>query len=217
MGIIIQTESDLQRLLSLNRAYANGKNHRVDHLYATAAQSRFPTENIYGIYLARPTHVWMAVWMAITDRVKIKKRRLRYITPRAPDHIGALCVGGVTTFVDPRDWLCTEAYLYLFGPARLPSEQRDHQDQTETTLLATLASRGYRWQDIERNGSIRRALVPPPGEPAQIIGIDRWQVVVVNTPTIVPTIEIVLTTSVIDALAKRIIPQREIVGRDYLV
>jgi hypothetical protein len=217
LSITVHTEADLQRLLSLNRAYANGKNVRVTHLYATAAQSRFPAENIFGIYLTRPAYVWMAVWMAVTDRLRLQKRRLQYVTPKGDDHIGTLLIGGITQNTHPREWLRTEAYLYLFGPVRLPQETLEFSDQEEPVLFAALARRGYRWQNIERKGSVRRALVPPPGDPQMIIGIDRWQVAVVNVPTLVPTIEIILTESVIDALAKRVIPQRDIVGKEYLL
>ncbi len=213
----ITSEAELQKFLEGNRAYANGKNDRVIHLYATAAQSRFEIENIYGIYLARPEYTWMAVWMAVTNRTKLRKRHLRYRAPRDVDRIGQLIIGGLDETPAPRDLLSDRAFLYLFDPAILPACIVDiTKKPTEKERLTLLLSRGYAWQDVERHGRMRRALVPPTSETPTLLALDAWQVAIVQLPQLIPSIEVVLSGKVIHELSSRITFQKEMPGSDYL-
>ncbi|MBI2637652.1 MAG: hypothetical protein HYW88_02010, partial [Candidatus Sungbacteria bacterium] len=68
----------LNELLHHNNYFANGKNFPVTHLYETSANSRWPYENIWGIYLTKPHYAWMALWMSITSRTRLKKRQVKY-------------------------------------------------------------------------------------------------------------------------------------------
>lgn len=215
--VTICSEKELHDLLRKNTAYANGKNNPVTHLYATAAQSRFVYENVYGIYLARPRFVWMAVWIAVTNRECMRKRHLRYRSPCHPDSIGSLVIGGVGEKCGARDLLCDKAYLYFFDRASLPLSEVDlSQEPNEEQLLAKLAGQGYVWQMIERRGQTRRAFVPPKAEVPALVILDSWQVVAVNVPTLVPTCEAILTDSLIRELANRVSFQADLPDRAYL-
>ncbi len=214
-NLTITSESELQELLRMNSAYANGKNVRVSHLYATAAQSRFAFENIFGIYLTRPMAAWMAVWIAITDREKLRKRHLRYHAPRGTDAIGSIAIGG-SGFDDAKMCFRSEAFLYLFERTSLPSNRKDLSKRGEEGLMEDLFSRGYAWKAIERRGCTRRAFLPPEQEPPSLLELDEWQAVAVGVPTLVPNTEVLLTGALLDALTQRVTFEENIPGRDYL-
>jgi hypothetical protein len=214
--IEVTSQAGLQEFLNQNRAYVNGKNGRVTHLHATVAESRFEIENIQGIYLARPEFAWMAVWMAVTDRTKLRKRHLCYQMPNGADRVGRLMIGGLKEQTEPRDLLCSQAFLYLFEPALLPTRVLDIARESEQDRLTSLVARGYSWQEIERHGRMRRALVPPVNEPPTILELDVWQVAVVQMPQLVPSIEVVLSGDVVKDLASLITFQDKIPGNNYL-
>lgn len=209
-------EQDLQDLLTSNRAYANGKNSPVTHLYATVATSRFDIENIFGIYLTRPAFAWMALWMAVTDRTVLRKRQLAYRSPQGGDSIGSIVIGG--THVSQGQLLRSQAFLYLFEPDVLPTAEVDffpgtNDEQVRTELLA----RGYTWKQIERRGESRRALVFPQEQRPSTIGLDAWQVVCVGVDQLVPTTQVTLTSPLIAALYDRVQTQRHLPDREYLI
>lgn len=212
--IRITSEGELRDVLRRNAAYANGKNGRVDHLYATAAVSRFEEENVFGVYLTVPAFAWMAVWIAATDRAKLRKRQLAYHAPRGDDTIGSISIGGLEPAVSSRSLLCNRAFVYLFDAASLPPE--DRSGPSDQAPVERLMGRGYAWKDLLRRNETRRALTPPPGETPAIVPIDAWQSVVVGVDRIVPSVEIELTTDLIDALAPRVRFQPTLPGRDYL-
>ncbi len=217
--IRLTNESDLQTLLAgAKDDFANGKNAAVSWLYATAAQSRFPEENVFGIYLSRPGFAWMALWMAVTDRSKLRKRHLGYVRPRGSDHVGRVTIGGANQSIEhPRGLLVSDARLYLFRRIQLPEPSHEIPDHLDSAARAEwLTDRGFAWQDIERRGQMRRALVAPTTMPPSVIAIDAWQTAVIGVPTLVPFLEATIADSLLDQLATRIDFSPNAPGRDYL-
>ncbi|PJA45055.1 hypothetical protein CO174_05215 [Candidatus Uhrbacteria bacterium CG_4_9_14_3_um_filter_50_9] len=216
----IQVESTrkLQVLLAKNTFFANGKNSPIDHLYATAATSRFEVENLFGIYLTKPDFAWMAIWMAVTDRTKLRKRQLSYHVPKEEDWIGALEIGGLDSVNEIRPLLGTSAHVYLFNPSELPTPATDLTSfVSEQAAIAHLVQHGYTWKQIRRRGEERRALMPPEDGSRSLINIDAWQVALVGQERLVPTIDLVLTKSLIDELSSRVQIKKTVPGRNYLV
>ncbi|HLD21204.1 MAG TPA: hypothetical protein VJB64_03865 [Patescibacteria group bacterium] len=212
----VSCERDLQNLLARNHAYANGKNTPVAHLYATAATSRFDIENIFGIYLTRPTYAWMALWMAVTNRAVLRKRHLTYYTPQEGDSIGSIGVGG--TDLSLEQLLCDQAFLYLFEPDALPKTETDFfPDTSAEEAQKELLARGYSWNQIERRDQTRRTLMPPQDQQPSTIGLDAWQVVCVGVPQLVPSMSVVLRGNLIDSLRGRIKVQSSLPDRGYLI
>lgn len=96
----VGTVQELGDILSRNTSFANGKNRPLDHLHATGACSRFVHENIYGIYFTNEDHAWMALWIAVTDRTKVRKRNITYVRPNENDAIGGVAVYSPDTSLD---------------------------------------------------------------------------------------------------------------------
>jgi hypothetical protein len=212
----IATLKDLNSLLRWNRLYANGKNVCLDHLYATAAQSRFAVENLLGIYLANPEHTWMAVWMAVANRAALNKRQLEYYAPDAAngDYLGHLGIhlsdgGGAD------DALVNEAYVHLFRLDDLPELRLDNWPSKQHQL-AVLEAAGFTLRDVELRGRMRRAMVPNASETPLLVRVDAWQVAVVHVPSLVPNVTVHLLPSVVRELRERItlIPQPP--SEDYI-
>lgn len=217
----IETISCLDALLCDNRFFANGKNRPLDHLYATGASSRWSYENIYGIYLTNPDHAWMALWMAVTDRTRAKKRNLTYIRPDPArgDHIGKLAV------YDPSsvslDVFCDSgAYLYLVDPARFSAARHiDMRSVPTAEKEARIQDEGFVLCDWERRGEARRNYFPTTEEPMQI-DVDSWQVALVNVGMIVPDIRVFIAPALVEklkntkvSLATSLSPEKYIVDR----
>jgi hypothetical protein len=189
-------------LLKSNRFFANGKNISLDHLHATGAQSRWNYENIFGIYVANPAYAWMAAWMAVTDRSKVRKRDIIYHRPSTFDSIGSIEI------YDPLgkgDVLCDDgAYLYLIDP-----EQTARCTSMDISALPACA----RTPHLLKNGFVEKEIIKK-GAPqmnyvatfpdAALIAVDCWQLALVNIPKIIPDAEYHITTDVIKALQTRI-------------
>lgn len=209
---------DLNVLLANNCIPANGKNMAVDQLYPTAASSRWPHENIWGVYLAKPTHAWMAVWMAVTSRQCLRKRQLGYIRPepKRGDHVGRVVVYNPQHEMIP-DLLAGEPHLYLFDPEPLSHLPRAQLVWPDPQLRgSTLQLLGFRWQEIHRRGRTYRALVHPHIRP-MVVDLDEWQIAVAGEMVLIPTVDIVLSPKLVLELSQRIISSDREIGADYIL
>ncbi|HEU0050857.1 MAG TPA: hypothetical protein VFQ60_02250 [Patescibacteria group bacterium] len=209
----------LSVFLRENERYAaNGKNFSVDHLYATAAKSRFEYENLLGIYLTHPAYTWMAVWMAVTNRQILRKRQLEYYRPnhRLGDMIGklGLFLHGQTKV--PCDALVSTAYIYLFDlDAVGPMLVTDLRLLPSKEKMQALQRLGFSWQLFYRRNRVIRALAPVDTERGYVL-IDEWQLAVVNVPYLMPAIELVLTEPLIRELRERVLCIPHEPGEDYI-
>lgn len=211
--MLIRTIDGLQRLLSEKRYCANGKNYPVNHLYDTAAESRWPRENLWGIYLTNPEHAWMALWMAVTSRSGLKKRHLRYLRPTAGDSIGRIEIYNPARAA-LEDLLLSRAYLYLFDPSRFAGiGALDLSAAADSS--ATLEKSGFTLQTITKGAKVRRGYVHASPE-RKVVLIDAWQVALVNFGMLVPDLEVVLHREVIEDLRARIGFADTEISRDYL-
>ena len=215
---ILDSLESCNTLLQENSYLANGKNFRVNHLYATSAKSRWPHENIWAIYLAKPQFAWMALWMAMTSRNQLKKRQIRYIRPEAAagDYIGRIEIFNPQN-INPTDLLCQEAYLYLFDPEILRGFARLDISNIGggTNKQESLLNSGFKCRAIRQRGKHYDAFVYSQSDNL-IVDIDEWQAAIVSVEKIVPNIEVILTRTLIEQLATRIQWLEEEVGEDYI-
>lgn len=200
--------SELSDLLASGCYWANGKNSRVDHLHRTGAQAALAKENIYGIYLANEEYAWMAFWMAITDRSVLRKRNLLYFRPSGDSRLGRLQIP------PQQNWSCHQAYLYLFASrdfADLPviDLRQVRHDERE------LEQRGFSLQSILRHGETQRNYCYE-NEAPRLVLIDEWQVSLINIPQVVPSIEVVLTPSLIEEASRCVVFSDEPIVGHYL-
>ncbi|MFO0719019.1 MAG: HAD family phosphatase [Candidatus Paceibacterota bacterium] len=204
-----QTLEDLNKILCGNRLYANGKNKKVDHFYETVANSKWSLENLWGIYLAKPEYVWMALWMAVTSREKLKKRQIRYILPKEGD-----CIGSVEIYNPDKlnldDIFSKEAYLYLF-------ELDKYQDVEIVDLYKdpNLIDDFFSVEKVEKRGVVQDCFVPKFKNKAVIV-FDSWQVALTNFEKIIPDKEIVLTDNLIKELSNRVTFVDTEIGKNYI-
>lgn len=206
---------DLNALLAERRWYANGKNFPVDQLHETIAVSRWPRENLLGIYLTNPEHAWMAVWMAVTRRDCLRKRQLRYRRPATGnnDCLGRLEIYSPETVKIPA-LLAERAHLHLFDSTRfrdLPILDISGADGG----TAALELLGFRRHEVSRRGWKRNGYVLESGAPALVV-IDAWQVAVVNQNALVPDVRVALEPELISRLTDRITFSPTEIGADYL-
>lgn len=202
--------------LETNVLFANGKNFQTGHLYETAAKSRWPYENIWGIYLAKPRFAWMALWMAVTSREKIKKRQLKYFSPdfSAGDFLGRMGVFNPEG-LPLEDTLSQEAYLYFFDLDFADFEGLDIRTKASAEeKKSALLDAGFEKRIVQKRGKDYSAYV---SENKLIVDIDEWQVAVVGAKKLVPKIEIIIERGAILELAKRICSLDEEVGENYIV
>lgn len=207
-NITITNLSDLNNLFSKNVYYANGKNFRIDYLYPTCANSRWNYENIYGIYLAKPQYTWMAFWMAITSRQKIRKRQIKYVHPKENDSIGSITINNPDDIL-LEEILCNEAYLYLFDINKdmgvLNLDQND-------LILKTK----FQWSKITMGENIKAGYKPLFKEPT-LVDVDCWQIALTNYDKCIPIKEIILNKQLIEELKDRITFVKEEVGENYII
>lgn len=208
----------LNCLLRGNLLYANGKNFRVDHLHATAAESRFAYENLLGIYLTDPKHAWMAVWMAVANREVLKKRQLEYCRPAADskDRIGRLSIHLPGADHLPENVLVEKAYVNFFDLTAMDglyfTEVNWCAGRQRLTILQGL---DFDPKPLELRGRTVTAWAPDHERP-MAIKLDAWQVVVVNVPRLIPTVEAELQPSLISELRERTFLINHEPGEDYL-
>jgi hypothetical protein len=183
--------------------WANGKNIQVDHLHQTGANSRFPKENIYGIYLADEQHAWMAFWMAVTDRELVRKRSLRYIASGG--------VGHLEVDSDAPGILRSQAYLYLFDPpqelARIDIRGIPNPDEA-------MRESGFEMREVIRHGVGQQNYFSPS---PSIVHVDNWQLAITGIPEIYPDAELVLTRSLIEQVRDRVQRTADEIGENYLM
>ena len=79
-----------------------------------------------------------------------------------------------------------------------------------------LLDKGFRWGEIERHGGVQNALLDTSGEPG-VVMVDEWQVVLTNTPRIVPERELVIEQAAIKQLLGALALSDVEVGEDYIV
>lgn len=214
--MVIHTPDDLNALLAKRRYCANGKNLPVGHLYETVAASRWPHENLLGIYLTNPDHAWMAVWMAITRRDRLRKRQLRYLRPAvdAGDSLGRIEIYDPARAV-VSDVFCDRAFLYLFDQDRFAGASVV-DISGENDKVAALERRGFRRQIVERRGWAREGYVPDSAA-RQVVIVDAWQIAVVNAETMAPDVQVTLAGDLIRQLSPRVTFCSDEIGEAYLV
>lgn len=217
--LILDSVESCNKFLKTNRYLTNGKNFRVNHLYATAANSRWCYENLWGIYLAKPQFAWMALWIAITSRSQLKKRQVRYFSPKIirQDFIGRISIFNPQN-IGLIDILCKKAYIYLFDPDefdnffRLDISNIRASDEKERVLIRN----GFQQKVIKRRGRNYNTWMHSLKTPL-IVDIDGWQIAVVNVEKIMPRIEVTITKRLIQELAIRIRWLKKEVGENYIV
>ncbi|MBI5732883.1 hypothetical protein HY967_02920 [Candidatus Jorgensenbacteria bacterium] len=214
----IDSLESLNEVLKRNLCFANGKNFKIEHLYATSANSRWPHENLWGIYLAKPWYTWMAVWMAITSRSLLKKRQIQYVSPKIAegDHIGHITLYNPEN-LSIKEMLCNEAYLYLFEIdwENIEILNISHAITAEIKQRVLLKN-GFEEKTIFKRKKEYHALVALTKEKL-VVNVDEWQIALINIETIVPTTEVILGKEVIEALASRITWSKEEIGENYIV
>ncbi len=214
--IEISSVAELNSFLKENRFWGNGKNFRIDTLHATCASSPRDYENLYGIYLTKPDHAWMGLWMGVTSRKNLKKRNLRYRRPdtKNGDHIGRLEIYSEKD--DLKEYLCNTAFLYFFDPKKYAdAETIDCSNLPPKEKIPFLKERGLKDASIEKNGIPNDTYLYPSDKKA-IVTIDAWQIALVNFGTITPDIGIELGKNVIDALRARVTPTHIEVDDNYI-
>jgi len=216
--VLIDSFESCQRLLEMNRCFANGKNIQVDLLYATSANSRWPYENIWGVYLAKPQFAWMALWMAVTSRSRLQKRQVRYFIPKTAegDYIGKIAIYNPQN-LSRQEVVQEKAYLYLFDPVSFQGLPRlDISDQPKSAKKTALIRSGFEQKIVKRREKTYSALVNSSGS-SLLVDIDEWQVAIVGPEEVVPSIEVVLDRELTRQLVKRIQWSDEEIGEDYIV
>jgi|GEM_PF-6212345 len=216
--MISQTISSLDQLndfLKNNSLLANGKNFKVDHLHSTGAKSRFEYENLFGIYLTNTEYAWMALWMGITNRERIKKRNITYIKPdKSKDYIGNVAIYYDRLSKD--DVFCKNgAYLYLFDENNLMAPKIDLRHLPKKDKLDFLRICGFYLKEIKR-GEQKQMNYFPDNENKTILLMDCWQLALVNYNKIIPDVEIFIEPKVVDKLKNNtLISQNETLD-DYI-
>jgi hypothetical protein len=213
--LFVSTISELNSILKKNTLWANGKNIKIDHLHRTIALSRWKYENIYGIYVTKPDYAWMAVWMAITDRNKLKKRQLCYHYPslKDNDYIGSI---EIQSEKDVRDLVRHEAYVYLFSPyAHKDVRSINCSPIKQAEKIGHLKAHGFLEQSIIHK-DISKTTYVRDNEPA-VIYVDDWQIALTGIEHIIPTTELIIPEKVIEELAKRIVITSREIGEEYIV
>ncbi len=208
-SIKVSTTSELNKFFNNNRFYVNGKNIKVDHLHETTANSRWEYENLWGIYLTNTDHAWMGLWMAATSRGKVRKRQIRYISPKEDDFIGRIEIYN-PDHLKLEDALCDEAYLYLFDLSKY--------EGIETLDLArnfNLLKDSFRKDEIEKRGVIQNYFLPNFEHRAVVI-VDDWQIALINFKKIVPDIELILTKDLIKELSQKVTFTDIEIGQNYI-
>ncbi len=213
--IYVKNLAELNDILSEGRYYANGKNIPVDHLYATAANSRWKYENIWGIYLTNEYYSWMALWMAVTSRDKIRKRQIRYIAPKKEggDFIGTIEIYNPDD-ITHQDIFCDNAYLYLFSKDRFLNMAKI--DLRNSPNGADLFSQRFQSKEVAKSGELRECYVSRSTEPIMTL-IDNWQVACINIDQLVPDKELILTKELIDTLSRQVSHTDKEIGQDYIL
>lgn len=213
--VAVTSLEQLSQQLQEGEGWANGKNFPVDHLHATVAESRWPYENIHGIYVTNAAHTWMALWMAVCNREALRKRHLRYLAPQASDVVGKLEIFSST---DVAACLVPRGYLYLFGSKQYleRGEVVDISEVPKAEKVAALTDHGFRWRKIMRHNQLQRALVDTTPGPRTVL-VDDWQVALTNVPQIIPDHEIVIEPLVVQALLGRVALSASEIGEDYIV
>jgi len=207
---IITDVTELNKFLEEKKFYANGKNNRVDHLHETTAGSRWPLENIRGIYLAKPDFAWMAVWMAVVSRKRFRKRQICYFPPAA----GGKPLGGIGIYDPVRvglsGSLCGEAYLYFFDLEPL-SGVRTIDPRKDKNIF------DKEFRIIPSDGTGAGFFYKPVFAERSIVIVDEWQVALVNFGKIVPVLEMVLSEEFISELGKWVRSVPDEIGKDYII
>ena len=216
---VLDSIDSCNTLLKTNGFWANGKNFQVDILYATSASSRWPYENIWGIYLAKPHFAWMALWMAVTSRTRLKKRQIRYFFPDMAngDYIGQVGIFN-PELLELKDIVCEKAYLYLFDQKYFPNLRKIDISgkEDENKKAEALIKYGFEQKTVFRRGkNYNNAYVFSTSDPV-IVDIDDWQIALVNIEEITPNIEITITNKLITELSGRIQWLNEEVGENYI-
>jgi hypothetical protein len=216
--VILDSLPLCNEFLKANKCFANGKNFPVTHLYATAAQSRWCYENLWGIYLTKPQYTWMALWMAATSRSHLKKRQIQYHRPQREvgDYVGHITI--YSPDVNPVDFLCDQAYVYLFDLQAF--ENLSLLDISSIRQSSNpehfLNSHGFARRIVERRSRIYDAWLHNSQEPL-LVDVDEWQVACINREQIAPSTEIVLTKNLISQLESRVKLFSGEVGENYIV
>lgn len=216
-NVRIGTVEELNYLLQENCWFGNGKNFPIDHLHETSANSRWPWENIWGIYLTMQDCVWMAFWIAITSRQALKKRQIKYVSPdiESGDYIGFVEIYNPEGLA-LNDLFLSQAYLYLFNSSKYFSVPTvDISCLEETNKMEALVKKGFRKERIFKNDSWQDIFKPEFGGKTTI-WLDDWQVAFVNFSKIFPDAEIVLEKPLIEELAKRVEFSPCEIGGDYI-
>lgn len=216
--IVFASIKSCNSFLKTNNYLANGKNFRLDFLYATSANSRWPYENIWGIYLTKSQFTWMALWMAVTSRSRLQKRQIRYFFPDTMngDYIGRIAI------YNPRDLsrhdvIQEKAYVYLFNPLAFQSLTRlDVSGEIKFAKKTALINNGFEQKIVKRRGKTYHTFISSLTHPL-FVDIDEWQVAIVGIEEIVPDIEIILEKEFIQELAARILWHEEEIGENYIV
>lgn len=216
----VRTESELNDFLGNNKYWANGKNFRVDHLHATGAISRWEYENIYGIYLTHPEYAWMAVWMAIVDRNKFRKRNITYFKPSGSgDLIGSISIflENGKTLPDPI-YSDKGAFIYFEDPAKHDAlDLIDISNVDKTSKLLELSKYGFVQKTINRRGSIQQNYFLPSGHQA-LVNIDDWQIALVGVNRLVPCLELQIPKPLLnEIISKRVSQAPQLSSEDYIM
>ena len=215
----IDSIDECNMFLKLNSAYANGKNLRVEHLYATGAdKSPRAYESLWGIYLSKPQFAWMALWMAVLSRTKLKKRQIKYIRPdySRGDHIGCVQIFNPQE-LKPKEVLCEEAWLHLFNSKLLPPARiMDIEAAGDAgAKIESLIALGFTLQEVHKRNKIYQVYLAPTDE-RLLIHLDEWQTVLIGVETLSPNMIITLQPTLIYELRTRISFVATAISDDYL-
>ena len=215
----VDSISVLNKLLKHNYFFANGKNFPITHLYETSANSRWPYENLWGIYLTKPHFAWMALWMAVTSRASLKKRHVKYFSPARVlgDHIGGISIFNPDA-LELKDILCEKAYLYFFDPLFLQNLPCINLSEVKSAAekIAELTKNSFDQRTFAKREKNYTAYVNSSNENL-VVDIDDWQVAVINVEKLVPVIEIMLTGKIIGELGNKIEWLKKEVEENYIV
>lgn len=215
---VINSLDECASLLRHNRYHANGKNIQVSHLYATAANSPpVAYEGLWGIYLTKPNFAWMAVWMAVLSRAKVKKRQIRYLRPNVSE--GDLT--GRAEIYNPQqlsreEIVCQEAWLHLFdlNTANLPLLSLNSIAEAENKIKC-LKTLGFALREVHKRDKTYHTYCAPDNL-SRLIDLDEWQVALVNVETTAPCAIAHLIGSFIRELHQRIAFTNHPINGNYL-
>ncbi len=212
--MFIQSTHELDSLLSLRKYCANGKNQLVGDLYDTVAESRWQAENLLAVYLTNPEHAWMAVWMAVTRRDRLKKRQLRYLRPRTgEDGLGRLEIHHHGR-PPVENLFCSEAHLYLFDQERF-ADAEVLDISREKDKVSVLLQNGFKQETVVRRRWSRQGFVLD--RPARrIVVVDEWQFAVVGYGSVAPDLHVTLGADLITSLSRRTEIHENEIGEDYI-